>query len=620
MSKSNILICKNKVSEFLKFKIIKVVSPNHDQFISHIFPVPKKSLGEFRIILDLSDLNSFVQKIRFRMDSLSDIINLIQPGDYFISIDISDAYYCIAMHILSMPYLTFIFLNVYYQFTCLPQGLTSAPRIFTKIIRIILTFLRRQDIRIAAWIDDILLVASSFSLCQEQTYKSLQTFKELGFLPNMEKSQLVPAQRIYHLGLIWDSIEFSISIPKDKIEGVKKKCLIALSFKVQVKFLSSILGSIEYFRWGFPHAALHYRLLQRCVNSCLAKNLSYEDYVFPSFNACKDLSWWSKVGDSLPSRSLSPFEANIEIFCDASETGWGCWSSENKETFGFWSSSERELHINSLEFKAVFFAFRCFFRYTFNCSILIHSDNISVVTYINNQGGTCSARLCDMAITLWEFCIKRDISISAVHLPGVDNSKADRLSRMENSDHSYSISETFFDLLFNSISFPLKVDCFASRLNFKLDNFISRYYDPYSSWVDAFTVHWSDHVYLFPPVPIIHRVISKFKADKTGHGLLICPYWPSQLWFPSLLEILIAPPILIPSEMVLDELRRLPKNCRLVAWSIGSIHAEIMDYRGRMRSVGSRGLLGPLFSTIKDVGEGSALGLIDGKIITVTSL
>ena len=620
ISKSNKKICKNKVSEFLKFKIIKVVSPDHDQFISHIFPVAKKTLGEFRIILDLSDLNLFVQKIRFRMDSLSDIINLIQPGDYFTSIDISDAYYCIAMHILSMPYLTFIFLNVYYQFTCLPQGLTSAPRIFTKIIRIILTFLRRQDIRIAAWIDDILLVASSFSLGQEQTHKSLQTFKELGFLPNLEKSQLVPAQRIYHLGLIWDSVEFSISIPKDKIEGVRKKCLCALSYKIQVRFLSSILGSIEYFRWGFPHAALHYRLLQRFVNSCLAKNLSYEDYVFPSTSACIDLSWWSKVGDSLPSRSLSPFEANLEIFCDASETGWGCWSTENKEAFGFWSSSERELHINALEFKAVFFAFRCFFRSTFNCSILIHSDNSTVVSYINNQGGTCSARLCDMAITLWEFCLKRKISISAVHLPGVDNSRADRLSRMENSDHSYSISDSFFDLLCKYLSFPLKVDCFASRLNCKLDNFISRYYDPYSSWVDAFTVHWSDHVYLFPPVPIIHRVISKFKADKTGHGLLICPFWPSQFWFPSLLEILIAPPILIPSDLVLDENNRLPKNCRLVAWIIGSSHAEIMAYRGGMASVGSKGLLGPPLSTIKDVGEGSVLGTIDGKMVTVALL
>ena len=142
------------------------------------------------------------------------------------------------------------------------------------------------------------------------------------------------------------------------------------------------------------------------------------------------------------------------------------------------------------------------------------------MTYINNQGGTCSARLCDMAIHLWEFCIKRNISISAVHVPGIYNSKADRLSRLENNDHSYTLSEDYFELISNFIPFPLKVDCFASRLNYKINKFFSRYYDPYCSWVDAFSVHWSDHVYLFPPIPIIHRVISKFKTDKTGHGLL----------------------------------------------------------------------------------------------------
>ena len=90
-------------------------------------------------------------------------MNLIHPGDFFVSIDLSDAYYSIAMHILSLPFLTFYFLNIYYQFTCLPQGLSSAPRIFTKIMRIVLTFLRRQNIRIAAWIDDFLIAASSFS-------------------------------------------------------------------------------------------------------------------------------------------------------------------------------------------------------------------------------------------------------------------------------------------------------------------------------------------------------------------------------------------------------------------------------------------------------------------------
>ena len=127
MSNKNSLICQDKVKEFLKYKIIKVVTPNHDQFISHIFPVPKKAIGEYRIIFDLSELNTYVRKIHFKMDRIADIMSLIKPGDFFVSIDLSDAYYSFAMHIISLPFLTFYFLKVYYQFTCMPQGLSSAP-------------------------------------------------------------------------------------------------------------------------------------------------------------------------------------------------------------------------------------------------------------------------------------------------------------------------------------------------------------------------------------------------------------------------------------------------------------------------------------------------------------
>merc|ERR1711888_95571 len=106
MSKKNTKICRFKVKEFFEFKIIKIVTPSHDQFLSHIFPVPKKLLGEYRIIFDLTELNQFVRKIKFKMDKIQDIMLLIQPGDFFVSIDLSDAYYCIAIHIISIPFLT----------------------------------------------------------------------------------------------------------------------------------------------------------------------------------------------------------------------------------------------------------------------------------------------------------------------------------------------------------------------------------------------------------------------------------------------------------------------------------------------------------------------------------
>ena len=300
--------------------------------------------------------------------------------------------------------------------------------------------------------------------------------------------------------------------------------MYALSSRISVRFLSSILGSIEYFRWGFPYAALHYRRIQRFVNECLDSGLSYDSFVSPSADALVDLEWWSAVGDSLPFRSLSPFESSIQVFCDASLSGWGCWTSDGKEAFGFWSSSEKSFHINILECTSVLFAFQCFFRSTFNCSIMIYSDSSTVVAYINRQGGTTSSSMCDLALEIWDFCISRDLMISATHPPGVSNSRADKLSRMSVRDHSYSLSQDAFDALCSSLSFPLKVDCFASRLNFKLPNFISRFFDPLSSWVNAFSVKWTDHVFLFPPIPVIHRVLSKYASDGTSHGLLICPY------------------------------------------------------------------------------------------------
>merc|ERR1711888_317015 len=85
-------------------------------------------------------------------------------------------------------FLTLSFLNILYQFTCLPQGLTSAPRNFTKVIKAVLSYLRSFAIKIAAWLDDYLLAAKSAELVKEHTSFTLSTLQELGFVPNFEKS------------------------------------------------------------------------------------------------------------------------------------------------------------------------------------------------------------------------------------------------------------------------------------------------------------------------------------------------------------------------------------------------------------------------------------------------
>ena len=316
-------------------------------------------------------------------------------------------------------------------------------------------------------------------------------------------------------------------------------------------------------------------------------------------------------------RPLAPFSASLTLYSDASLSGWGGWTCDDREAFGQWSPEEKELHINVLELQAVIFLFRCLFASSSDCSIAIRTDNSTVVAYINHQGGPTSSDLCDLALDLWGFCIARGLRIHATHLGGVLNCRADSLSRLESPDHSYFLKQEVFDSIAALLPFALSVDCFASRLNAKLSSFISRYADPLSSLVDAFAVSWHDGVYLFPPVP---HVLSKFISDGVGHGLLICPFWPSQPWFSTVLELLIDFPFLLSAGSVVDEVRRLPRHSRLLACPIGSSPQVQKAFQDELQSVACGASNARLSLSTRSFGDNSILGYINNLPVTVRLL
>ena len=615
MSHSSSIICVSKVKSFVQEGAVKSVSRSQCKYISHIFPVPKKSLLDHRIIFDLTTLNLFIRKVHFQMDSISSIMSMIAPGDYLVSIDLSDAYHSVAMHPSSVPFLSFYLCGLFYQFLCLPQGLSSSPRVFTMLMRVVMTFLRSHSIKIGAWIADFILAAGSSDMVASHASFTIRTFEDLGFVPNIKKSHLTPVQRLCHLGLIWDTVSYSVSVPDEKLSAVQDKCRTALSSPVSIRFLSSILGSFEFFKWGFPYAALHFRSLQRFVSSHLSRGFSYDAVVTPSSSACADLEWWTRCGSSLPSRSLYPFSPSITVYTDSSPTGWGGWSSEGMETYGFWSLAETTVHMNILELKAVLFLFQSFFRTYSDCSVLIRSDNTTAVAYINNQGGTCSARLCSLALRLWEFCSARNISIHALHLPGKDNERADALSRMSCTDHSYFLPQSIFDAICSDLSFSLSVDYFASRLNFKLPSYVSWNSDPFSSQVNAFSSLWVEGAYIFPPLPLIDKALAKFRGDGVRHGLFITPFWSSRPWFSPLLHLLIDTPFLLPTGCVVDELGILPNHCRFLAWPIGCERRRQQEFLQTLPGLNLAVSRTAPFAPTRRIGETSVCGVVENKIV-----
>jgi hypothetical protein len=111
------------------------VAFNEHQYISPIFTVPKKDKNEYRMILNLKELNEYIEPHHFKMETFESALKLIKPFSYFESIDLRHAYYSINMAENDQKFLRFQWTETLYQYTCLPNGITSAPRIFTKLMK-----------------------------------------------------------------------------------------------------------------------------------------------------------------------------------------------------------------------------------------------------------------------------------------------------------------------------------------------------------------------------------------------------------------------------------------------------------------------------------------------------
>ena len=61
--------------------------------------------------------------------------------------------------------------------------------------------------------------------------------------------------------------------------------------------------------------------------------------------------------------------------------------------------------------------------------IHLRIDNTTVVAYINKRGGTHSPALTAQALELWAVALTAGVSLTAQHIPGIQNMVADTASR-----------------------------------------------------------------------------------------------------------------------------------------------------------------------------------------------
>lgn len=317
-------IIDQEVWKLLSKEAVHFVQPDSLQepgFISSLSVIPKKG-GGHRPVINLKPLNCFIPYEHFKMESIHMLKDLLKKGDYMVKIDLKDAYLTVPIWQNHQKYLRFLWRDSLLEFACLPFGLASAPRVFKKLLKPVLSILRQRGIRLIVYLDDILLMAPSVEQVLQHAASTLNLLEGLGFTVNYLKSVLVPSQQMEFLGSLVNSLDLSLSLPRDKIRKIQSKCQDLLNTPVTtVRELSKFLGLLSSSIQAVFPAPLHYRYLQQAKNSVLRFRKSYEAVVHLDSECLQEVQWWKDNLVAWNGKALFQQSTDLVIETDASRQG-----------------------------------------------------------------------------------------------------------------------------------------------------------------------------------------------------------------------------------------------------------------------------------------------------------
>ena len=294
-SKSESDILQAEIKKLLDKKVLIPSEYEQGEILSPVFLRAKQD-GSHRLILNLKKPNEHIEKLHFKMETIYTVISLITPNCFMASVDLKDAYYSVKIREEDQKFLKFKFNDTCYKFTSLPNGLTTGPRKFTKLLKPPLASLRRKGHILCAYIDDLLNIGESYRDCLSNIIDTVLLFDKLGFVIHPKKSHLTPTKTIVFLGFIIDSVSMTVSLTEEKREKILKNCKLLLQQdKPQIRTVARVIGMLTASFPAVKHGPLHFRALESCKAKALKSNLgnhssSMHSLLSPSWDGyCKKL-------------------------------------------------------------------------------------------------------------------------------------------------------------------------------------------------------------------------------------------------------------------------------------------------------------------------------------------
>ena len=245
-----------------------------------------------------------------------------------VKLDLKDAYLQVPIHPDHQHLLTFQWEGKSYMFKCLPFGLSSAPRVFTKLLKPVVGFLRHTGCRLIIYLDDMLILHQNRKQLHQITQLTCQLFEGLGLMIN-QKSRTIPTQELEFLSFQVCSVSMNLSIPSEKLRKIKQDLRRMLDRStVAVREVAQFVGKAVATLRAVPLVPLHYRALPLLRNSVLHLTTSrrgkqeYETVMTLTAASKADLSWWASLKQKHLGTPVCPPYPTVMVHSDTSNKGW----------------------------------------------------------------------------------------------------------------------------------------------------------------------------------------------------------------------------------------------------------------------------------------------------------
>jgi ribonuclease HI len=517
-----------------------IVQQNCPPVVCAIGVVDKKG-GKFRLIWDGRPINEFLVCPTFKYETLKQLPEWAQLGDFVFTTDLSAGYHHVDLAQDAWQYISFQWRGVYYSFTQLPFGLAPACWAFTRVTRAVLQHFRQQGVRCSGYIDDALWLHQDANKLLSIQYEVLQLFKSLGFRVNMKKSHLSISHEAPYLGMQVDFAAGIMTVPADKREALVAAIHLAISNRrrVPVRSLAAIKGRLISMHFALGHAAFFFT---KALDQDIAARSSWAAHVKLSPTCVRELVFWlshfHKFDGTWPMFRSGGFDVTIEMDAAGATPdyvgGWGAVLKvddvQPAHAHGQWSPIESEgASSTALELRAVHNALQSFNvdDQLFNKHVRVITDSQNVHTHLTT-GRVVAVDSVAVAQDIFLYCFNCKIQLQVDWVPREQNVVADKLSKLT-EDGDFMLCRDLFARIQRSFG-PFSCDLFASATNHHLPKYFSRFFTPTSSGVDAFAQQWQGLCWAHPPYDLINRVL-QYASQAAATICLLCPFWPSASWW-----------------------------------------------------------------------------------------